>query len=402
MPTRRSSRLQNKPQALFAGLDEEKEGAVEECKVSQENLDGEEEEDEKDEDFVDEEEEEKEEFDKKDLEEDLIPEERESRKRSAGKAGRNPKHAKIMKLEDIQNWRVVSNFTWKRSLTFNHKGKFQLLNPLHSPGKFWPDGTYPKELLAHDLENIEKSNKKKDGVQDEDYDEEESDDYGLRITVTRAKSEYGLREEHFWDLDCLKKRNPNYRSAAPMRLYLISEVASKARQVHRQRKRERLAKVKTALDERVFKLSRKGISLNALAPQFREAVFEDYLDAKQKPLRGLSAVNKYWKSSIRVQCFLAPKFWKKSMLWVFMNAKDNDLMKGFPASVYKEIVYAFDKSSEISKAFESCFHIIAKFLHEWERDVVKNLYEGSAFVRKLKRAEAAGELDMVKNRKKYD
>jgi len=42
-----------------------------------------------------------------------------------------------------------------------------------------------------------------------------------RVTATRAKTAYGLDA---WSLDCMYCVNPVYRSAAPMRLYVLDDV----------------------------------------------------------------------------------------------------------------------------------------------------------------------------------
>lgn len=50
----------------------------------------------------------------------------------------------------------------------------------------------------------------------------------VRITASRAKGEYGLNESDLDQLDCDLVRNPHYRSAAPMRLYLMTDVQAAA------------------------------------------------------------------------------------------------------------------------------------------------------------------------------
>jgi hypothetical protein len=51
---------------------------------------------------------------------------------------------------------------------------------------------------------------------------------GLRMTASRAKAEHGLTEADLAALDCEVARNPHYRTAPPMRLYLIAEVKAAA------------------------------------------------------------------------------------------------------------------------------------------------------------------------------
>ncbi|KAG0292731.1 hypothetical protein BGZ96_003755 [Linnemannia gamsii] len=54
----------------------------------------------------------------------------------------------------------------------------------------------------------------------------------VRITKTQACDSFHLREEDLESLDCREKRNPHYRNAAPMRLYLENQVQERALKVH--------------------------------------------------------------------------------------------------------------------------------------------------------------------------
>lgn len=45
-----------------------------------------------------------------------------------------------------------------------------------------------------------------------------------RVTASRAKREFHLSEAELKTLDCISKRNPCYRSAAPMRLYSLADI----------------------------------------------------------------------------------------------------------------------------------------------------------------------------------
>ncbi|KAG0287212.1 hypothetical protein BGZ97_007162 [Linnemannia gamsii] len=57
-------------------------------------------------------------------------------------------------------------------------------------------------------------------------------EHDVRITKTQACDSYHLRDEDLWSLDCLEKRNPHYRNAAPMRLYLEEEVQERSLEIH--------------------------------------------------------------------------------------------------------------------------------------------------------------------------
>ena len=49
-------------------------------------------------------------------------------------------------------------------------------------------------------------------------------DSAAKITASRAKGEFGLNDNDLSELDCILVRNPHYRSAACMRLYVLSDV----------------------------------------------------------------------------------------------------------------------------------------------------------------------------------
>ncbi len=57
-------------------------------------------------------------------------------------------------------------------------------------------------------------------------------DPNARITATRAKTEFRLTENDLLSLNETLVRNPHYRSAAPMRLYLLSDVVAASHEKH--------------------------------------------------------------------------------------------------------------------------------------------------------------------------
>ncbi|GBF94251.1 hypothetical protein Rsub_06521 [Raphidocelis subcapitata] len=66
--------------------------------------------------------------------------------------------------------------------------------------------------------------------EEEEEDESEDADDDQRITATSAKYRYGLTEDDLAGLSRpVVKRNPHYRSAAPMRLYLLRQVQARAK-----------------------------------------------------------------------------------------------------------------------------------------------------------------------------
>eukprot|EP00798_Chlamydomonas_sp_ICE-L_P019766 gene19766-biopygen28588 len=71
-----------------------------------------------------------------------------------------------------------------------------------------------------------------------------------RICVSKAKSEYRVTERDLKTLSCELKRNPMYRSAAPMRLYLIRDVARVALEKHVSSSHTRIRVPVISADER--------------------------------------------------------------------------------------------------------------------------------------------------------
>ncbi|KAF9126643.1 hypothetical protein BG015_004658 [Linnemannia schmuckeri] len=57
-------------------------------------------------------------------------------------------------------------------------------------------------------------------------------EHDVRVTKTEACTVFYLRDEDLRSLDCLQKRNPHYRNAAPMRLYLEQDVQERSLEVH--------------------------------------------------------------------------------------------------------------------------------------------------------------------------
>lgn len=51
------------------------------------------------------------------------------------------------------------------------------------------------------------------------------------VTVTRAKTEYGLKNADLSDLPCLEQKNPHYACASPMRLYRLEQVKQLAKRM---------------------------------------------------------------------------------------------------------------------------------------------------------------------------
>ena len=80
-----------------------------------------------------------------------------------------------------------------------------------------------------------------------------------RITASRAKGEYGLDERDLFGIACQLAYNPRYRSAACMRLYLLSEVRAAS-----DAKKERAAAWEAGREERL-EAARANAKANAKA-----------------------------------------------------------------------------------------------------------------------------------------
>ncbi|KAF8945972.1 hypothetical protein BGZ47_001625 [Haplosporangium gracile] len=57
-------------------------------------------------------------------------------------------------------------------------------------------------------------------------------EHNVRVTKTEARTLFCLRDEDLESLNCLVKRNPHYRNAPPMRLYLEQDVQERSLEIH--------------------------------------------------------------------------------------------------------------------------------------------------------------------------
>ena len=119
-----------------------------------------------------------------------------------------------------------------------------------------------------------------------------------RITKSRAKSEYGLRESDLEDMDVKYTRNPHYRSAAPMQLYLLSEVKQKSAEKKDALVERERAKSEAAFASRMSKLKRASIDPLDVSPKkMAMFIFADFNDTSVvKPKHGINVVKKRYKA----------------------------------------------------------------------------------------------------------
>ena len=118
------------------------------------------------------------------------------------------------------------------------------------------------------------------------------------ITKSRAKSEYGLRESDLEDMDVEYARNPHYRSAAPMQLYLLSEVKQKSAEKKDALVEKERAKSEAAFAARMAKLEKASIDPLDVSPkEMAVFVFADFNDASVvKPKHGINVVKRRYKA----------------------------------------------------------------------------------------------------------
>jgi hypothetical protein len=90
------------------------------------------------------------------------------------------------------------------------------------------------------------------------------------MTKTEAVKHYRLKPADLEELECEEKRNPKYRSAAPMRLYLRSDLRHLANEVHGS-KDARLA-LQSKLEDRKAKMRRNK---EASKQQRREELIQE-------------------------------------------------------------------------------------------------------------------------------
>lgn len=92
------------------------------------------------------------------------------------------------------------------------------------------------------------------------------------ITATNAKKDYRLSQSEIDDLQCVTKRNPHYRNAAPMRLFWEAQVSELSNKKHASKKttlsdakrKSELAGQKRANTKEMKRLARRKILQDAL------------------------------------------------------------------------------------------------------------------------------------------
>lgn len=105
-------------------------------------------------------------------------------------------------------------------------------------------------------------------------------DNTVRICASRAKSEYKLTEGDLAELSYTSVKNPHYRSAAPMRLYVESEV-----KVVAEEKRVRLEHEKEHHDELLAERRREAKEARRIAKEAAKGVVTEFArrdDAEEK------------------------------------------------------------------------------------------------------------------------
>lgn len=233
-------------------------------------------------------------------------------------------------------------------------------NPLATSSDFWAAGTEPQfSTKAVDEEVLEPARCD-----------------GSRMTVTRAKNTYSFSEDDLYDLDCRYVRNPHYRSAAPMRLYLISELEDAFARHNHQARRNRIIFQKKRLKNRVEILRDKyDIRQSVVAPVFRSYVFRDHLDASVlAPERKIRMLKRLFKAAVRTQTFLAEPLWKTSMVRHMSKVKDDQLLRRFPKNILAQVVSALDQSAVSERVLGTTMVTICKFLDGNDRHAIAEVF----------------------------
>eukprot|EP00940_MAST-03C_sp_MAST-3C-sp2_P001176 g1176.t1 len=129
----------------------------------------------------------------------------------------------------------------------------------------------------------------------EDDDEDEDDD--KRVTKSTAKGEYKLTDSHLARLNCKLVKNPHYRSAAPMRLYLLREVKRISKNIRIERAKLARAKLHAAIEKRVNQLRKRDIDPFAITcGDLRDEIFGDFLDDAEKVTSKITDVTKKFRA----------------------------------------------------------------------------------------------------------
>eukprot|EP00948_MAST-09A_sp_MAST-9A-sp1_P003019 g3019.t1 len=152
---------------------------------------------------------------------------------------------------------------------------------------------------AEDYESSDDESEEDDESSDDESEEDDVD--GKRITKGRAKSEFSLNDKDLAKLSSpIICKNPHYASAAPMQLYLLSEVteASIAKEdLKKVRVKEKQAKLKEKVQERKDKLKSKSmLPSRKMDRNVKDFIYGDFCHQKAKPQVGIRQVTRGFKA----------------------------------------------------------------------------------------------------------
>ena len=141
-----------------------------------------------------------------------------------------------------------------------------------------------------------------------------------RMTVTRAKSCYKLTEDDLKGLDCLYLSNPHYRSAAPMRLYRISDldiISDKKKELERRLQDEKNDKL---YNERVDKLASKDMLVDEITEPFHDYVLGDYLTNKKSKIT-ITSIKRHYPTMLLIKQHLDAQWYQPELIPYFHKYK---------------------------------------------------------------------------------
>mmetsp|Transcript_8790 Transcript_8790/g.16405 ORF Transcript_8790/g.16405 Transcript_8790/m.16405 type:complete len:619 (-) Transcript_8790:447-2303(-) len=248
----------------------------------------------------------------------------------------------------------------------------------------------PKHLRGYiKVTHVEKRALPEDPIED-DAEEEEEQKHGKRITLTRARSEYNLPREVLDDLPCKLTRNPHYRSAAPMRLYLLRDVLRAEHKLSIERQNSKNAFVAQNKNEAIDRLVKQHVFKDEIAPCFHGLVFGDFLSGEKKNQRKISVVKRYAKAAINAQTLLSESFWKRSMLFACTKVSPPEMKKllrtadSFKTGTYRLVLGSMRKSYLLQRVLECCLSdLIKPCLDDTSLDNLTTAYPDERFVKML-------------------
>jgi len=209
-----------------------------------------------------------------------------------------------------------------------------------------------------------------------------------RITVTDVKQLYKLTEKDLEDVDYFSKRNPMYRNAAPMRLYLLSDI----KELHASKQNLLSQEVDNSKSTRLKSLEKlHKIKVENVPEKFRKIIFEDFLDNIKRPKILIGTIKKNYHA-FKLLNTLPENLRKESLLSYFVmfgevnKSHVGEVNKSHVGEVnnpFKIIKKAFKHSNNMQTVFSNLSPLIFSFLDSVSTDRFIATFSQFSFVKQI-------------------